>query len=120
MQLYVRNKNVIDTKYNYFFNYDRRMYDGANSLASYDKINLMRAYYNRTSQSRDFESGWFDAGDKLEILKYDLADSIAFIKTYNYTSKRMVRENYSVISMKCLHDTLPNDLKAQLYIDSAQ
>lgn len=112
-QNFLIHHKVIDKKYVYYFNNDKIV--GVYHIFDCKNIRLLNNYYNNYNENISLDIGnginYMRINiSKYEILKYDYKDSIAFIKIYN-TSPRMVKEDYTIVSMKCLHDTLPTGYK---------
>ena len=105
---FLADQKIIDKKYVYTVH-------GSNIEETYctsecDKIKYIVDYPNNfvDSNIRNMANGigYISPFEYREILKYNFDDSIAFIKVYN-EGARMVKETYTIVSMKCLHDTLP-------------
>ncbi len=105
-QLYFNNKKVIEWKYLYFIRKDNSIDNSVEHIRNCEmgKIDTLNAYYDEKTKNLDFFDGWFNAGDSIEILHYNLKDSIAAVKVHNTESKRLQKEGFVIVSMKCLHD----------------
>ena len=66
----------------------------------------MQAYYTGKSSSIDFAFGYLQPFRKYEVLDYYPSDSTAVIRIYN-SIPRLNRIGSVIVSMHCLHDTLP-------------
>lgn len=106
--IYYQNSITIDTKYIYFYKENR--YEGARFVHTCDRINAMHDYYYRDSVSIDFMNGYLEPFKKYEILDYYPSDSTAIVRIYN-TIPRLNRKGFVIVSMRCLHDTLPSGIE---------
>ena len=109
-KFFLVDQKSIDKKYVYSI-HDGKI-EGTYNTTECDKIKYIQNYYTDFDDSiiRDITSGinYIQPYSYMEILKYDYKDSIAFIRFYySGKSQRINREQYTIVSMKCLHDTLP-------------
>ena len=106
-QLFLVHNKVIDKKYIYQSDEQNKI-SKAVGTSECDKLFELKRYYKEFDSKILINNIFydFDVNLKYEILKYNYQDSIAYIKIYN-SSPRMVKEVYKIVSMKCLHDTLP-------------
>ena len=69
-------------------------------------LKQMQEYYGGQSSSIDFMFGYLQPFRKYEVLENYLSDSTAVIRIYN-TIPRLNKIGSAIVSMRCLHDTLP-------------
>lgn len=105
--LYYSHAKVKDMKYGYFLKDGK--YEGLRVVDDCMAIKDMQAYYLGQSSSIDFELGYLHPFRRLEILDYYYEDSTAVIRTYH--TPRLNRIGSAIVSMHCLHDTLPEGKK---------
>lgn len=110
-KLFLVNHSVIDKKYVYFL-YNNEI-KGVYSIWECNKLKYLNMYYNDPNYTNDSiinnlttGIGFIQPCSYMEILKYNFKESIAYVKIYN-SSPRMVKEDYVIVSMKCLHNKLP-------------
>ena len=106
---FLSKQKVIDNKYVYFVDSNG---DFKESYCTND-CNTLKSIINFYSKNIDSNLRedmtnirYISPFEYREVLKYNYTDSVAFIKVYN-EGARMVKETYTIVSMKCLHDTLP-------------
>jgi hypothetical protein len=104
------NQKPIGNKY--LYRYNNGNVEGTYGTKKCKKLKDLLRYYIDFKDSIivNTTSGmnYFEPYTKLEILKYDYGKGIAFVKYYNSgKSQRTIREQYTIVSIKCLHDTLP-------------
>lgn len=109
-KFFLVNHKPIDKKYVYVLHDDQ--IQGVYNTSDCDKVKYIQQYYNDYNDSiiRDITSGinYIKPCSYMEILKYNYKDSIAFVKFYySGKSQRTNKDQYTIVSMKCLHDTLP-------------
>ena len=112
-QLYFQNKSIIDKKYLYYIRSNGSIDISVECIwtCRNGKLDSLNAYYNEKTKSLDYFDNWLKPGREIEVLDYNLKESVAAVKIYNTESKRLQREGFVIVSMKCLHDTLPSSLK---------
>jgi hypothetical protein len=101
--IYYSHAMLKDIKYGYFLRDGK--YEGLRVIDDCREIQNMQAYYRGKSSSIDFEGGYLQPFRRLEILDYYYDDSTAIIRTYH--TPRLNRIGSVIVSMHCLHDTLP-------------
>jgi hypothetical protein len=108
-------KSPIAEKYVYFkkcsSNKNDCRYIRAQSVLESNYIEKLREYYIKgIYRKQESFGGTFELGEKVEILEYNKAKGIAFVRIYG-TTPRLTKEKTGVVMMSCLHDTLPEELK---------
>jgi hypothetical protein len=78
-------------------------------------IDRLKKYYenNGFNDNETLDGGYFSLGEQVDVLEYDIAEGIAFIRIYNNTP-RLTKESTVIVSMNCLHDTLPEELRTTI------
>jgi hypothetical protein len=104
---YYNSSKPIDRKFVYFEKNGR--FEGCRFINECSKIRDMQLYYNGESESIDFMFGYLRPFREFEILDYYPKDSTAVLRIYN-DSPRLQNEGFVIVSMKCLHDTLPSGI----------
>ncbi len=105
LEIYYSHARVKDKKYGYF--YINGEYEGLYFINECTGIKSMQDYYTRRDTSIDFMFGYLKPFIKYEVLDYDYEDSTAIIRTYNYDRGHLNEIGSVIVSMYCLHDSLP-------------
>lgn len=75
-------------------------------------IDNLKEFYEKDNSNSDllWNGIYLTIGQQVDVLEYDKEENIAFIRIYNRTP-RLIKEGTVIVSMNCLHDTLPEELK---------
>lgn len=109
-------KSPIDEKYVYFkkcsSNKDDCDYIMVQTVLESKYIEKLINYYTKgVYHKQESFGGYIELGEKVEILEYDESKGIAFVRIYG-TTPRLTKEKVGIVTMNCLHDTLPAVLKS--------
>lgn len=109
-------KSPIEKKFAYYKSCSKDdsdcMYFPAKFINEINNIDNLKEFYEKDNSNTDllWDGIYLTIGKEVDVLEYDKGKNIAYIRIYSNTP-RLTKEGTVIVSMNCLHDTPPEEIK---------